>query len=83
MTLPPHEKNGKMGLENIVQGHGDIILRGEIDEAVKQDLNYLTLLRKGVKSAIKKRNLAEALEGVTIESCGKSRVFLGGWRRNA
>ena len=69
---------GKMGLENIVQGHGDIILRGEIDEAIKQDLNYLTLLRKGVKSAIKKRNLAEALEGVTIESCGKSRVFLGG-----
>lgn len=69
---------GKMGLENIVQGHGDIILRGEIDEAVKQDLNYLTLLRKGVKSAIKKRNLAEALDAVTIESCGKSRVFLGG-----
>jgi cyclase len=69
---------GKMGLENIVQGHGDIILRGEIDEAVKNDLNYLTLLRKGVKSAIKKRDLVGALDAVTIESCGKSRVFLGG-----
>jgi glyoxylase-like metal-dependent hydrolase (beta-lactamase superfamily II) len=26
---------GKMGLENIVQGHGDIVLRGEIEEMVK------------------------------------------------
>ncbi len=28
---------GKMGLENIVQGHGDIILRGEIDDSVKRE----------------------------------------------
>jgi cyclase len=72
------KKISKMGLENIVQGHGDIILRGEIDEAIKEDLSYLTLIRKGVKSAIKKRNLAEALTAVSIESCGKSRVYLGG-----
>lgn len=25
------KKIGKMGLENIIQGHGDIILRGEIE----------------------------------------------------
>ena len=30
------KKIGKMGLENIVQGHGDIILRGEIDAAVRE-----------------------------------------------
>jgi cyclase len=29
----------RMGLENIIQGHGDIILRGEIDAAVKENLN--------------------------------------------
>jgi len=28
---------GRMGLENIVQGHGDIILRGEIDAAVREN----------------------------------------------
>ena len=40
---------GKMGLENIVQGHGDIILRGEIDAAVKENLNYLAAIKKAVK----------------------------------
>jgi cyclase len=68
----------KMGLENIVQGHGDIILRGEIDESVKEDLNYLTNLRKFVKGAVKRRNPYEALDDISIESCGKSRVYLGG-----
>ncbi len=69
---------GKMGLENIVQGHGDIILRGEIEDAVKDNLAYLSAIRKAVKSASKKRNPMEALDQVDIESCGKNRIFLGG-----
>lgn len=69
---------GKMGLENIVQGHGDIILRGEIDEAVKDNLAYLSAIRKVVKSASRKREPLEALADATVESCGKSRVYLGG-----
>ena len=69
---------GKMGLENIIQGHGDIILRGEIDAAVRENLNYLTNIKKAVKSAGKKKNAEEQLEAVAIEDCGKSRVHLGG-----
>lgn len=69
---------GKMGLENIVQGHGDIILRGEIEGTVKENLAYLTNIRKAVKSASKKRNPEEVLSMVDIESCGKSRIYLGG-----
>ncbi len=69
---------GGMGLENIVQGHGDIILRGEIEEAVKNNLAYLTTLRKFIKTATKKRNPYEYLVNIDIESCGKSRVLLGG-----
>lgn len=72
------KKIGKMGLENIVQGHGDIILRGEIDESVKENLAYLSCIRKAVRSAARRRNPQDALAEVTIESCGKSRVFLGG-----
>jgi len=71
-------KIGRMGLENIIQGHGDIILRGEIDAAVKENLNYLTLLKKNVKAALRRRNPEELLETITIEQCGKSRVYLGG-----
>jgi cyclase len=69
---------GRMGLENIVQGHGDIILRGEIDAAVKENLNYLASIKKSVKAISKRKNAAELLEQITIESCGKSRVYLGG-----
>jgi cyclase len=69
---------GKMGLENIVQGHGDIILRGEIDAAVKDNLNYLTSIKKSVRAISRRKNAVELLEEIRIEDCGKSRVFLGG-----
>lgn len=69
---------GKMGLENIIQGHGDIILRGEIEDAVRENLAYLNNLRKAVKIASRRKNSQEALGAIDIESCGKSRVYLGG-----
>jgi glyoxylase-like metal-dependent hydrolase (beta-lactamase superfamily II) len=69
---------GRMGLENIVQGHGDIILRGEIDAAVKENLNYLAAIKKAVKTASRRKNAVDLLDDITIEDCGKSRVYLGG-----
>jgi cyclase len=69
---------GKMGLENIVQGHGDIILRGEIDAAVRENIAYLTNIKKAVKAAGKRKNADEYLASISIEDCGKSRVYLGG-----
>jgi cyclase len=72
------KKIGRMGLENIVQGHGDIILRGEIDAAVKENLNYLTTVKKTIKAAARRRNSDEFLESMRIEDFGKSRVNLGG-----
>ena len=69
---------GRMGLENIVQGHGDIILRGEIDAAVRENLNYLSAIKKAVKAASRRKNATELLDNITIEDCGKSRVYLGG-----
>ncbi len=69
---------GRMGLENIVQGHGDVILRGEIDAAVRENLNYLGAIRKSVKAASKRKNAEELIEQINIEDCGKSRVYLGG-----
>lgn len=68
----------RMGLENIIQGHGDIILRGEIENSIKQNINYLTTLRKLVRTAAKRKYPYEAIESIEIEKCGKSRVLLGG-----
>ena len=76
--LTSTKRVGRMGLENIIQGHGDIILRGEIDAAVKENMNYLNNIKKAVKSAGKRKNVDEYLESITIEECGKSRVYLGG-----
>ncbi len=76
------KKMGKMGLENIIQGHGDIILRGEIDAAVKENLAYLSYIRKSVRTALKRKNPLEYLDEVTIEESGKTRVYLGGLAEN-
>jgi hypothetical protein len=72
---------GKLGLENIVQGHGDIILRGEIEAAIKDNINYLTTIKKRVKAISRRKNAEELLDEITIEDCGKSRVLLGGLAR--
>ncbi|HUI88557.1 MAG TPA: MBL fold metallo-hydrolase [Anaerolineales bacterium] len=72
------KKIGRMGLENIIQGHGDIILRGEIEAAVKENLNYITNVKKVVKAAARRKFVDETLDSMRIEQCGKSRVHLGG-----
>ena len=72
------KKIGRMGLENIVQGHGDIILRGEIDAAVKENLTYITNLKKFAKTAARRKATEDIMEGVGLEETGKSRVYLGG-----
>jgi cyclase len=72
------KKIGRMGLENIVQGHGDIILRGEIEAAVKENLNYLSAIKKAIRTAARRKAAVEYLDRITIEECGKSRVHLGG-----
>jgi glyoxylase-like metal-dependent hydrolase (beta-lactamase superfamily II) len=72
------EQIGQMGLENIVLGHGDIILRGEIQNAVKANLKYLSAIRRAVLIASRRKDPIKALEKIDIESCGKNRVILGG-----
>lgn len=72
------KKIGRMGLENIIQGHGDIILRGEIDTAVKENLAYLTNIRKVAKTAARRKAAEDYLDENHVEACGKSRVHLSG-----
>jgi cyclase len=72
------KKISKLGLENVVQGHGDIILRGEIDNSIKENLAYLSNIRKLVRKASRRKYPLDILEESTVESCGKSRVLIGG-----
>lgn len=77
-TVASFKKISKLGLENIVQGHGDIILRGEIENYVKENLAYISNVRKVIRKANRRKYPQEVLDEATVESCGKSRVLIGG-----
>ncbi len=77
-TTASLKKLPKLGLENLVPGHGEIVLRGEIDAAVKGNLDYLNKITKAVRSAARRRYPLDVLETVHVEDCGKSRVLIAG-----
>lgn len=68
----------KLKLENLVQGHGELILRGEIPIVVKSNLDYISKIRSYAKKALRRKNPEEFLAAVNIEDCGKNRVLLNG-----
>jgi len=68
----------KMGLENVIQGHGDIVLRGEVEVSAKDNLAYLSAIRKVVRQASRRKYPMDFLSQADIETCGKSRVLIGG-----
>jgi cyclase len=72
----------KMKLENLVQGHGEVILRGEVSSAVKINLKYLNTIRTHVRQANRRKDYMGYLEEIDVESCGKSRILLGGLSQN-
>ena len=72
------QKIGNMSLENIVQGHGDVVLRGEIESTVEDHIQYLSTIRKHVRRASRRKYPLDLLQTLDVESCGKSRVLLGG-----
>jgi hypothetical protein len=68
----------KMKLENLVQGHGEVILRGEVPKAVRRNIDYLNEIRKHVRQASRRKDFMGYLEEVDVETCGKSRILIGG-----
>lgn len=65
-------------LENAVQGHGGIVLRGEITGSVEANVIYLETIREMVREIVENEQPYEALDEITLESLGKSRLPLGG-----
>ena len=65
-------------LESIVQGHGEVLLRGEIPGSLESSIRYLDILEQKVAEVVEKGKGKEALDKVTIDRCGKSRIPLNG-----
>ncbi len=65
-------------LESIVQGHGEVLLRGEIPGALESSIRYLDALEEKVAHLVEQGKTVDALDKLTIDKCGKSRIPLNG-----
>ena len=78
------QKVAALPVENMVQGHGEVILRGEVKSMVDISLAYLGSIEKLVAQALKKDRRGgkgegwKSLQRNSIESCGLSRIPLNG-----
>ena len=68
----------KMNLENIVQGHGEVLLRGEINETIDSSIAYLREITRCVIKAVEDGAELRDVLSLDIEKCGKSRIPLNG-----
>jgi len=68
------------GLEinNLVQGHGEVVLVGEVTKTVDANLRYLDAIEDKVRAVLKTGEGREALLDDSIESTGLSRLPLHG-----
>lgn len=64
--------------ESVVQGHGQLLLRGELADEIESSLHYLDCMRDRVQRVVDRGASESALLDIDIESCGKSRVPLDG-----
>ncbi len=64
--------------ENIIQGHGDTLLRGEITATLDRQLEYLNCVEKLAKDAVRKRKSMKSLRQIGLEECGESPIPLDG-----
>jgi len=62
----------------VVQGHGSVLLRGEVKENVQSHLDYLETIASRVEEVVERGDPPTALDEIDIESCGKSRIPLDG-----
>jgi len=68
----------ELQLDNIVQGHGDVLLRGEIPEAIDTSIRYLDTIEKEVWRRVERGIPKGNLRRLSIERCHKSRIPLNG-----
>ncbi len=72
------KRTKNLNLENVIQGHGGVLLRGEIDDTIDSNISYLRTVERRVQALVDKGLPRSELKQITIESCGKSRIPLGG-----
>ncbi len=72
------EKISSLSLDSIIQGHGEIILKGEIKDSLRRQIGYIDSLHNKIQKLIESGGSRDDARAITIEQCGLSRVLLGG-----
>ncbi len=63
--------------ETVVQGHGEVILRGEVQEVMNTYIRYLECVAGKANEAFQQGKPRKSLWDVPLEACGLERVPLG------
>ena len=65
-------------VEDLVQGHGDVLLRGEVKTVIETYLRYLDCVEGHVDGVLAQGGGKAALLSLDVEDCGISRIALEG-----
>jgi len=64
--------------ESVVQGHGQLLLRGELSDEIDSSLRYIECVQEKVTRLVQRGAPEASLEEIDVEVCGRSRVPLDG-----
>jgi len=67
-----------ISIDTVIQGHGEVLLRGEIKDVINSNIRYLNTIQRRVAGVVESGQSRDALRKMDIESCGKSRIPLNG-----
>ena len=71
-----HAQSGD--ITNLVQGHGSVILRGEVGSYIEKQITYLNTVDKAVRQVLKRKYSKKALAKTDLASVDIDRAVLGG-----
>jgi glyoxylase-like metal-dependent hydrolase (beta-lactamase superfamily II) len=66
-----------MGPDTVIQGHGEVILRGEVGTVMDEYIAYLECVREQAELILKKGRDRREIWDIPLERCGLERVPLG------
>ncbi len=66
-------------VEDVVQGHGDVLLRGEVNTILQAQLDYLDCIERTVQEILASGGGKTELDASDVEDCGMQRIALNGY----
>ena len=71
------ERIKAMKPDTVVQGHGEVILRGEVNTVLDQYIHYLECVRRQAATILQRGRDRKEIWDIPLEKCGLERVPLG------